>query len=67
MNYIEFGPVPASKNCSQMAWRSAYEPGLTWAFRRPCGAWFRVCANVPCPRQRLLTMASCVAPRSLFR
>ncbi len=45
-------------------WRSAYEPGLSWAFRRPCGTWFRVCPNVASPRQRLLTMASCVAQRS---
>lgn len=40
-------------------WRSAYEPGLPWAFRRPCGAWFRACSGVASPRQRLLTMASC--------
>jgi hypothetical protein len=40
-------------------WRSAYRPELPWAFRRPCGAWFRACGGVTSPRQRLLTMASC--------
>jgi len=39
-------------------WRSAYGPGLPWAFRRPCGAWIRACVSAA-PRQRLLTMASC--------
>lgn len=41
------------------SWRAAYEPGLPWLLRRPCGAWFRACQAVICPRQRLLTMASC--------
>lgn len=40
-------------------WRAAYEPALAWAFRRPCGAWFRACSSVLSPRQRMLTMASC--------
>lgn len=41
-------------------WRSAYGPGLPWALRRPCGAWFRACGSVESPRQRLLTSASCM-------
>jgi len=40
-------------------WRASYGPGLPWSLTRPCGAWFRACASVSSPRQRLLTMASC--------
>ncbi len=49
---------------SNADWRSAYQPGMPGMITKPCGAWFRACANVDSPRMRLLTMASCVPARS---
>ena len=63
VNYADRHPAHKATAISA-DWRSAYEPGLSWALRRPCGAWFRACVSVSSPRQRPLTSASCVAQRS---